>query len=59
MNAAANFTTTEQLYAIGADITRGYIKAYRAFPVVGDVTEFDTIDECLAYVIKQYKKFCA
>jgi hypothetical protein len=51
--------TAKQLHDIGADITRGYIKAYRAFPVVGDVTEFDTVDECWAYVVKQFIKFSA
>ena len=40
-----------------AMIIKGYNKAFRAFPLIGDVKEFDKEEDALQYVKEQYLKF--
>ncbi len=42
---------------IGADVMTGYRKAFRCFPVVGDVTEFDTMEDAWQYAVTAWVKF--
>ena len=49
----------KQFSDIGADVMTGYRKAFRVFPIVGDVTEFDTIEDCWDYAVTAWIKFTA
>lgn len=42
---------------IAAATTKGYLKAVRVFPVIGDVKEFDSITDAWKYALEKWVGF--